>query len=168
MAKPFGKAQAHFIALGQAPERDIIATRTLFLGSLIGSLVCERHSGGILKRFEKRICGDKNERCEKQNGMQPSGSYCYHPASPLARFSTHTYHPAQARAFVISSHGDFGPNIMARNEVIGTSVPKSGIFRPFYRAVIFVTCRISFYCPAYILLSGPQVITITPSAEAQT
>ena len=39
--------------------------------------------------------------------MQPSGSYCYHPASPLARFSTHTYHPAQARAFVILSQGDF-------------------------------------------------------------
>ena len=107
MAQPFGKAQAHFIALGQAPERDIIATRALFLGSLIGSLVNERHSGGIFIGFKKRISGDKDERHEKQNGMQPSGSYCYHPASPLARFSTHTYHPAQARAFVILSLGDF-------------------------------------------------------------
>jgi hypothetical protein len=35
--------------------------------------------------------------------MQPSSSYRYHAASRLARFTTHTRCPAQARALVILS-----------------------------------------------------------------
>jgi hypothetical protein len=89
MAKPFCKAQAHFIAPGQAPERDIITTRALFFDRLIRGLVGERHGGGIFVSFEKRIGRHEDKRCQKHKGMQPSGSNRYHPASLLARFATH-------------------------------------------------------------------------------